>query len=299
MTSAYLNDDGDVLAVAKNADPSIEEIQNKAPDVTIKISNAPSGLKPLRINDPHPNATEYHRKTSGDGTNINHYTVIPDLDAYKARKFQLIDDKTQELIACGFEFDGNRFSMSQPAQLTWNMLRTSLSTGVLSSIDFPRYLSTADNQTYILRTISDANSFFAAYANTVNHHLNAGRDLKSQINNATSKSEIDSIIDSRSESDDIASTVVNKRLDSSSTGYVDWRYEVVEKDNDKIESIKKYIIDNGDGTYSGLVKEDVYNYVRNKLISITTNNYDSDGNVQSTDTRTFYASRRSTIRKYS
>lgn len=299
MASAYLNNNGDVLTVARNADPSIEEIQNKAPDVTTKISNAPNELKPLRVNDPHPDATEYHRKTSGDGTNINHYTAIPDLDAYKARRFQLIDDRTQELIAYGFEFDGNRFSMSQPAQLTWNMLRTSLSTGVLSSTDFPRYLSTADNQTYILSNISDANGFFAAYANTVNHHLNAGRDLKSQINSATSKSEIDSIIDNRSESDSIVSTVANKRLDSSSTGYVDWRYEVVEKDNDKIESIKKYMVDNGDGTYSGLVKEDLYTYVRNRLISITTNNYDSDGNIQSTDTRTFHASRRSAIRKYS
>lgn len=297
MFSAFLNSQNDVLAIA-TVPRTLEEVQNKLPDAIEKIENAPIGLKPLRPLD--PNAVEFHRKDSGDGTDISHYIVLADLDAYKDLLYKKIDKRTQELISAGFDFDNETFSMSMQAQMNWNRLRTSILTGVLTALDFPRDIATISDESYTLITITDASDFFAAHVNRLEERLRSGRQLKNQIRQATTKAEVDAISDNRTISDPPENTISAKRQELLTTNYVDWKYEVVNTENGKIQSVKRYTTDNNDGTYSGLVQEELYSYQGNKLISITTNTYDSEGNIELTETETFHSDGTSTtVRKFS
>jgi len=299
MASAYLNDSGDVLSLAKNSDPTIAEVQNKNPNVTIKIVNAPDELKPRRLFDPRAVATEYHQKVSGDGTDISHYVLVENLDAYKESRYKQIDDKTAKLISNGFSYDDKQFSMSMQAQMNWNRLRVSILTGVLTALDFPQNVATIDDKVYTINTITEASDFFAAYANRLEQRLRSGRMLKTSIRQSTTKAEIDAITDDRQEADAASSTISAKRQEMLTTNYVDWKFEVVEKSGNKISSVKRYTTDNGDGTYSGLVQEELYSYQGNKLLSITTNTYDADNNIELTETETFHADGSTTISKFS
>jgi len=61
---AFLDDQGNVLAIATIDGRTISEVQKKVPDVTEKVVDAPDELKALRPLDPRPEAVQYHRRTS-------------------------------------------------------------------------------------------------------------------------------------------------------------------------------------------------------------------------------------------
>ena len=73
MSSAFLNFRNDVVAIA-TVPRTLVEVQNKLPEATEKIDNAPDGLKAFMPFDQH--MTEFHRRNSGDGTDISHYITI-------------------------------------------------------------------------------------------------------------------------------------------------------------------------------------------------------------------------------
>lgn len=297
MVNAFLDSQGNVISIGKT-DVSIEEVQNKSPSVVEKIENVPDSLKPYRPLDPRPEATVYHKKISGDGTSINDYDVIQNLDTYKSAKNQEIDAKTRKLIECGFEFDNNKFSMSINAQQNWSWMQSSLINGVLSSSDFPRSVSTIDDKSYIIDSISDASLFCISYVNRIEQRLESGRELKSQINQCTTKGQIDLILDDRQESDQPINVVSGKRQDVFSADFKEWKYEVSEFDKKNLSSVKRYKTDNGNGTYSGLLQEIIYNYSGNKLMSRTFNQYDKNENIINTITEEFSSIGDNEIRKF-
>ena len=296
MVDAFLDAAGVVLALATE-ERTLAQIQIKNPTAVEKITDAPAGLRPYTPLD--SNCTDYHQRTSGDGTDISHYTLVAHLAAYKDKRYDNIDARTAELIDAGFTFDDQLFSLTWQAQMNWNRLRVSVLTGVFTALDFPRDIPTLDDNEYTLAGISAAGDFFGAYANRLEERLRSGRDLKQQIREATTKAEIDAIVDTRQEEDAPDDTVSAKRQELLTANYVDWKYEIVETSGGKILSIHRYTTDNGDGTYSGLVQDVTYNYTGNKLISIVTNTYDTQGELVATETETFYADGSTTIRKFS
>ena len=123
----------------------------------------------------------------------NHNPVS--LDEYKVGKYQEIDNKTQILISQGFLFDGKLFSLSIPAQSNW----TNIKANKQDFIDlgaFPLGISCQDGSIYMLQE-ADVFTFWLTGMSTVKTHYNSGGILKEQVKNATTKEEIESIIDNR------------------------------------------------------------------------------------------------------
>lgn len=113
------------------------------------------------------------------------------LSVYKAAKNAAIDAKTQALIRQGFTFDGRSFSLSVNAQMNWSGLKTF--EGLLS---WPVAITTNDDSEY---SLSQANltAFTGTGLGTVSAHYGSGRALKLQVNAATSKTEVDAVVDNR------------------------------------------------------------------------------------------------------
>ena len=107
-----------------------------------------------------------------------------------------IDTKTSELLARGFIFDGEIFSLSLAAQSNWIGLQLSIAQGFLNENSFPFKISTIDNKEYSL-SWANRNAFFGGVLSTITSILAAGRALKIQVNNATTVSGVDAIVDSR------------------------------------------------------------------------------------------------------
>jgi len=296
---AFLDVDGIVRALA-TLPRTIEDIQVKNPGVTQKIADAPSGLRPWTIFTPRdPLSVSYHQLTSGDGSSIDHYTLRENLGEYKKRRYEEIDARTRALIDTGFVFDDTVFSLSLQAQINLNRLRTNLLTGVLTALDFPRPYSRIDNQDYIINNIRDASDLYATGDNRLDQRIRSGNNLKNQVRAATTKAEIDAITDDRLETDPPADTISAKRQELLTANYVDWKYEVIRERGNRVQSVKRYTTDNGNGNYTGLVQELLYSYQGNKLLDIVTNTYDSDGNLIATETEVFYKDgRKTTIRKF-
>ncbi len=122
---------------------------------------------------------------------VNAHTGYGPLDGYKADKVAEIDAKTGELIAEGFVFDGQTFSLSEKAQLNW--------LGIKSSIDilpFPISISTKDSHEYSLQEV-DALPFSIAAIAGKQIHLDSGRVLSVQVVDAETHAEVDGVIDER------------------------------------------------------------------------------------------------------
>lgn len=294
-TYAYIDSADDVVAIGN----VLHDPADIKADAVQRLDNVPDSVVARDLET--PDATAYHRyiPANGDGTDISHYELLQDLAGYKNRRLEEIDTRTRELIDTGFEFDGEVFSLSIQSQINWKRLRTSILTGVLTDLDFPRTEATLNHGEYTLNRVSHASDFYAAYANRLDQRLRAGRSLKSQIKAATTKAEIDAVVDDRQETDPPDDTFSAKRQELLTANYVDWKYEVIEKSGGRIDSVSRYTTDNGDGTYSGLVQEMLYSYQGNKLLSVETNTYDGDGELLATETETFFTDGSSTVRKFS
>jgi hypothetical protein len=116
---------------------------------------------------------------------------LNNLPALKDSRFMEIDAKTCSLLLEGFSFDNVYFSLSLAAQTNWNTLKN-------SQTDFiwPVSITTIDNDTYIL-TQSNLGAFWSAGRDKTKDHLDSGRVLKKQIKDATTKAEVDSVVDNR------------------------------------------------------------------------------------------------------
>lgn len=122
------------------------------------------------------------------------YTLIDDILELKFVKKEVIDQRTRELISSGVVYEGQRFGMSLGDQSTWHARYNLVHAGVAT---FPMVVWTFDNFPY---SVADATAFdtmyFTGFA-SVKAILDSGRDLKTEVNACTTKTEIDAIVDAR------------------------------------------------------------------------------------------------------
>jgi hypothetical protein len=123
----------------------------------------------------------------------------PDLDQLKEARYVEIDERTQALIAEGFDYNGHRFSLSANAQQYWNGLGGLVANGLLQPSDFPLYvngLHDAD-EPYGISDATDAVMIFATGAATVKARLGSGTTLKNAIRDAATVGEVNAVHDER------------------------------------------------------------------------------------------------------
>ena len=107
-----------------------------------------------------------------------------------------IDNKTNQLIAQGFQFDGNTFSLSLNAQNNFMGIKVATDGGLLTEADYPYEITTLDDKTYLLQWFNKE-LFFGAVLNAVATHLSSGRALKAQVNSSETQEQLDLVIDNR------------------------------------------------------------------------------------------------------
>jgi hypothetical protein len=117
---------------------------------------------------------------------------LPELKLAKAEE---VDRRTQQLIEGGFTHDSVEFSLSENAQKNWNRLYSMLLSGTLV---YPVSVSAKDiSVLYELADAAAVTAFYTAMNTTIESHLQSGRNLKAQIFAATTKAELDAIVDPR------------------------------------------------------------------------------------------------------
>lgn len=116
------------------------------------------------------------------------------LDSLKQSRYAGIDDKTQDLISSGHTFSSKQFSLSENAQRYITGLKQAVDASILTP---PIDVTTMDDDTYALADTAAVTSFYSNALGTMKTHLDSGRALKKQIYDATTKSAIDAITDSR------------------------------------------------------------------------------------------------------
>lgn len=112
------------------------------------------------------------------------------LDELKQYRYIEIDNKTSDLIAQGFTFDGHVFSMSTNAQINWSNFPN------LPDVLFPLPVMDINEDVYSLALANKLN-FYLAALNYKNAQLQSGSVLKAQIKAAVDKPAVDAIIDNR------------------------------------------------------------------------------------------------------
>ena len=113
------------------------------------------------------------------------------LESLKNEKILEIDTRTEELIAEGFVFDSNRFSLSLAAQKNWLGLKV-----LESLLTWPVSITTFDDGVYLLSS-TKLTYFLSTGEGVVQAHLDSGRLLKTQVINAVDKTALAAIVDNR------------------------------------------------------------------------------------------------------
>lgn len=112
------------------------------------------------------------------------------LQELKDMRYHDIDGTTQYIIAQGFTFAGNTFSLSYNAQINWTNLM------ILPEAAFPINISTMDENIYVL-TFAERQNFYLAAAAAKSTPLFSGSALKSQVHNCADEACVNAIVDNR------------------------------------------------------------------------------------------------------
>ncbi len=117
-------------------------------------------------------------------------------ETLKHERIEMIDTKTRDLISNGAVFDGHTFSLSDNAQRNW--IATKASIDVYDALNaWPVPITTLDDGIYLLHNATHIVQFTTTMLFVVAKYYNSGRTLKLQIKAATTKAEVDAVIDSR------------------------------------------------------------------------------------------------------
>lgn len=139
-------------------------------------------------------------RKSFTGKYFNEADIITDestLEEIKEIRIRKVDERTKQLIESGFTYNGNQFSMSDAAQKNWIALAT---LGLKGWVAYPYEISTKDENKVSLANSTELDAFLMAYATyqtDPSQPLGTGRVLKEQISSATTKAELDLIVDNR------------------------------------------------------------------------------------------------------
>lgn len=136
--------------------------------------------------------------TKSDGTdvvemNAGEKTAVDaaGLGALKIKRYAEIDANTSALIAVGFVFEGKTFSLSIPAQINWNTLKSNE-----SDFSWPVEVTKLNNDSYSLLQ-NKLVSFWITGRDATVAHLDSGRALKKSIFDAADKAAVDAVVDTR------------------------------------------------------------------------------------------------------
>ena len=124
--------------------------------------------------------------TVNDGTATD--LTLPN---YKLLRYNEIDLVTDALIAAGFTYDGETFSLTLEAQTNWNALNDQE-----AEYEWPVDVTTLTNETYSL-SAENLDAFWAAHRTAVDGHLDSGRVLKQAVFDAEDEAGVDAVEDSR------------------------------------------------------------------------------------------------------
>jgi len=126
---------------------------------------------------------------------ISIHDGIDGLAYYKHLKHSSIDRRTDKLISEGFTYSGKKFSLSAMAQVKimgTHQIRTD------PNLTYPiRWNTIDDNDYYEIIDSTDLHTFYMTSVATYRSHVDAGTALKDLVRAATSKEEVDMIIDNR------------------------------------------------------------------------------------------------------
>lgn len=122
--------------------------------------------------------------------------VGPDsLEAYKCLKFKIIDARTYELIEVGFQYASKIFSLSQHAQAKMMGVHQVRDDSMLT---YPVRWNTKDDlDCYEIADSDEMHLFYMTGVGTYKAHVDGGTALKDQVRAATSKAEVDAVVDPR------------------------------------------------------------------------------------------------------
>lgn len=126
-----------------------------------------------------------------DLDSVIHAHVAISLDDNKAAKCQAIDDRTDAIIADGFTFDGNAFSLSGEAQTNWLGLCV-----LQSALTWPVAITTGHNAQYML-PLTSLGAFIATGMGTIKSAVDSGRTLKVAAMTAANQADLDAVVDNR------------------------------------------------------------------------------------------------------
>lgn len=189
----YLDASDNVVAAA-TIERTLEEVQVEVPSAATKIDGGPSGL--CVKNSETWDCPHYHQKTSGDGTLFEHYTWVESLSPLKIKRMEEIREKTRSLIETdGFQYSGKTFSCTEESQ------RNLIAAGENASetwFTYPLYWGTVDElDELVLSDQADLDAFYKAAFQAGRAFYDSERSFKVAIRAATTKAEIDAVVDDR------------------------------------------------------------------------------------------------------
>lgn len=122
---------------------------------------------------------------------VVHDHVAVSLAERKAVKVSAVDARTRAIIAAGFQFDGNGFSLSQQAQTNWLGLLT-----LQGLFSWPMGITNSADETYLL-SHDNLIPFIATGSGAIAAAIGSGRALKIAANAAATQGELDAVVDTR------------------------------------------------------------------------------------------------------
>lgn len=113
----------------------------------------------------------------------------------KRDKYYEIDKKTTELIGNGFSFDDTLFSLSQEAQMRMVGITQ---VREMPQVTYPiKWNSKKDDSVYDVANSSNLLGMFLTGLGTYRAHVDSGTALKNLVRAATTKAEVEAIVDPR------------------------------------------------------------------------------------------------------
>lgn len=121
-----------------------------------------------------------------------HQAILMELNELRKKALSIVDEKTRQIIARGFFFDGNYFSLSLEAQKNLLWLYILFLRGSLPETR----VTTMDDRAYSLK-VEKMPAFFDLANNSVGFALASGRDLKDRIATTVDRDFLKSFYDPR------------------------------------------------------------------------------------------------------
>jgi hypothetical protein len=214
MKHVYLDSSDDVIAQS-TVPRTLEEAQAKNALIVAVIPDAPDEVVAKSM---EPTVSYYHRLTSGDGTDISHYTEVHDLTGYGSLKIAEINQRTDELLTMGFLYDGHRFPLTSAYAATYIGLTV---VDQRNAIAFPVHLKDMHNGVYAVPDKTTLKTILASAAAGIMEIQDGETQLRNALNAATTKEEIDAIVDTREPLNEPSTTAVGVADYISQTEYVE------------------------------------------------------------------------------